>query len=134
MRVHSAMALGLVLTTAISPVAWAAGESHAPARASQCFRNADYQDFKDIDDHGFYIRVNVSDIYRIDVETCPELTSPDAQLITVVRGSDYICDALDWDLKVRDSSIGSPPVACIVKAQTRLTAEEAARIPPKQRP
>jgi Family of unknown function (DUF6491) len=131
---------GLVLgVAALAPalaLAQAPAQSKAKgdARGSQCFLSRDYEGFRPIDDHSFYMRANVNQIYRIELqEACPEIAYPDARLITVVRGSDWICGPLDWDLRVGQS----PPsiaVPCIVKSQTRLTPAEAAAIPPKQKP
>jgi len=123
----------------ILALAFCASASTASAQptahhAGQCFRDADYQGFKPINDHAFNIRVGVGDYYRIELEgVCPEILDPSASLITVVRGSDWICDPLDWDLRVR-SSPGLPAVPCIVKSQTKLTPEQAAAIPQQERP
>ena len=83
-----------------------------------------------------YLRVNVNEYFRIDMSgECPELTYPDAHLITVWRGSSEVCGPLDWDLKVADGTgPGSFAVPCIVKNQTRLTPAEAAAIPKKFKP
>jgi hypothetical protein len=83
-----------------------------------------------------YLRINVNEYFRIDMAgECPELTYPDAHLITVWRGSSEVCGPLDWDLKVADGSgPGTFSVPCIVKAQTRLTPAEAAAIPKKFKP
>ncbi|MHB8286668.1 MAG: DUF6491 family protein [Caulobacteraceae bacterium] len=103
-------------------------------KANQCFYSNQFEAFHPINDHAFYMRVNINDIYRIDLaQSCPELTYPSARLDTVVRGSDLICGPLDWDLRVgQNGEHFSTP--CIVSAQTRLTKEEAAAIPPKLRP
>jgi hypothetical protein len=111
----------------------AAGPNNA--KGSQCFRSESYQDFRAVNDHAFNIRVNVNDYYRIELEgACPTLTDPDAVLITRVRGSDLICGPLDWDLRVRESGPGGIAVGCIVKSQRKLTPEEVAAIPPKEKP
>ncbi|MGC1304593.1 MAG: DUF6491 family protein [Caulobacteraceae bacterium] len=128
---------GLAAAAAVAIVCLGAGQAAAkdgPKSARQCFLSRDYEGFRPIDDHSFYIRVNVNDFYRIELEgACPEITYPDARLITVVRGSDEICGPLDWDLKVGESP-PSIPVPCIVKSQTKLTPAEAAAIPRKQKP
>jgi hypothetical protein len=124
----------LGLAVGLACVASAPAMAASPAKPNQCFRSQDYEGFRPIDEHGFYIRVRVNEFYKIEVEgSCPELLYPDARLITVVRGSDEICGPIDWDLKVGQSP-PDIPVACIVKSQTRLTKDEAAAIPPKQKP
>ena len=101
----------------------------APPAPDQCFYNGDYQGFRAIDAHSFYIRVGVRDIYRVDLEgACPVLTEADAHLVTVQRGGDRICGPLDWDLRVVEP-FSNISVACIVKRQTRLTPAEIAALP-----
>lgn len=122
----------LCVALAASPMTPALARAGAAGQDS-CFLSRDYQSFRAIDDHSFYVRANLNDYYRIDVEgTCPELTEPDARLITVEHGQTQICGPLDWELRV--ASPPGPAVACIVKSQRRLTPREAAAIPPKQRP
>ena len=98
-----------------------------------CFFSRDYRGFRAINEHSFYIRTRISDIYRIDTDgACPQLAQPDARLITVVHGSDEICGPLDWQLQV--ATAADPPVACVVKRQTRLSPQQAATIPSRLRP
>ena len=123
---------GMVIATMAGPSAAAAAPPSD--KTNQCFLNRDYQGFKDIDANSFYIRVGVRDIYRIETQgACPMLTEPDARLITIEHGSDEICGPLDWQLRVAETPPG-PSVGCIVKSQTRLGPEEAAAVPPSQRP
>jgi hypothetical protein len=106
-----------------------------PPKPNQCFRSEDYQSFRPINDRAFYIRVNVNEYYRIDVEgACPALTDPEAFLITTVRGSDEICGPLDWDLKIGEPGPGGIAEPCIVKSQTRLSDAQVAAIPRKLKP
>jgi hypothetical protein len=123
--------MGLVVA---SPAAQAAQGVSRP-KIDQCFYSNQFQGFHAINDHSFYMRAGVNDIYRIDLSgSCPVLQYPDARLITVVRGSNLICGPLDWDLRVAQSGPGGIAEPCIVSAQTHLTKEEAAAIPPKLRP
>jgi hypothetical protein len=72
--------------------------------------------------------------YRLDLSgRCPALRWPAAHLVTVFRGSDTVCSALDWDLKVSQAPNGiSEP--CIVRQMTQLSPAEASAIPPKFKP
>jgi hypothetical protein len=127
---RTAVILGAIALSA-TPIAASAAK---PAPLGQCFRSEDYQDFKAINDHSFYMRALPDQVFRIDlVGTCPYLTAADARLITVVHGSTQICNKLDWDLRVAESP-PSPAIGCIVDKQTRLTPEEVAAIPPKLKP
>ncbi len=127
----------ILATAAAILVSGGAAQAADPSVTSgaQCFRSESYQSFRPINDHAFNIRVNVNDYYRIELEgVCSMLTDPDAMLITRVRGSDLICGPLDWDLRVRDSGPGGIAIGCIVKSQRKLTPEEVAALPPKEKP
>jgi hypothetical protein len=115
----------------------APGPSSKPKAAeNQCFPISEFENWRAPDAKTMYLRVSVNEYYRIDMAgECPELTYPDAHLITVWRGSNEVCGPLDWDLKVADGSgPGSFAVPCIVKGQTRLSPAEVAAIPKKFKP
>ena len=125
----------LSLFAACSVAGAAAAQAPQSTARNQCWRSEDFQAFRPIDDRSFYIRVSINEYWRIEMQgTCPELQYPDARLITQVRGSNMICSALDWDLRVGQGGPGGFAVPCIVKSQTRLTAAEVAAIPKKQKP
>ena len=126
-------AVGYLVATGLGLLAAQVQAQARPAPLDQCFLSREYEAFRPIDDHSFYLRANLHDIYRIELEgACPTLTEPDARLITVEHGQPRICGPLDWELRV--ASPPDPPIACIVKSQTRLTPEQAAAIPARQRP
>ena len=113
--------------------AWAADSSAAPP-SNSCFFSRDFESWKAPDAKTIYIRVGLRRYFRLDMAgKCPDLTSPDAYLVTIFRGSDTICTALDWDLKVATQGI-NVPVGCIVKTMTELSPAEVAAIPPKFKP
>jgi hypothetical protein len=122
--------------TMLSAPAFAQDNAGPPPR---CFSMHDFSNWKAPDARTIYIRVNVNRFYRLDLSApCQSLMYPDSHLITKVRGSDQVCDGLDWDLSVSDSSGmtrgGGFKEACIVKTQTPLSAAEVAAIPRKFRP
>jgi hypothetical protein len=132
--------LALVAALTLGPAAMAQtapSPKPKPAAAeNQCFPISEFENWRAPDDKTMYLRVNLNEYYRIDMSgECPELTYPDAHLITVWRGSSEVCGPLDWDLKVADGiGPGSFAVPCIVKAQTRLSPAEVAAIPKKFKP
>ncbi len=128
-----AAALTATATVAAQP---APNQTSEPRQRDQCFYVNQFQQWRDVDDKTIYIRVNLNDFYRLDMaQSCPELTYPDPHLITTTRGSDTVCSALDWDLRVADGTgPGSFAVPCIVKTMTKLTSAEAATIPKKYKP
>ena len=102
--------------------------------AKSCFYMRNFQTWKAPDAKTLYIRVNTNDFYRLDLAAdCSMLLRPGIHLITKSRGSDNVCDALDWDLSVADSTgfnrMGGPRQACIVKKMTALSDADVAAIP-----
>jgi hypothetical protein len=108
----------------------------APAGAAErsCFVTQNFRGWKAPDDRTIYIRVGVNSFYRLDLANrCSALHAIDPFLVTRWRGSNFVCSPLDWDLRVSRGT-GMPGEACIVKAMTRLSADEAAAIPRKFKP
>lgn len=105
----------------------------ADARAP-CFFINQWQGWRAPDDHTIYIRVNLKDIYRIDLSAgSQELTWPGSyHLITKVRGSSSICGPLDLQLELSDGHGFRQPL--IARDLVKLTPDEAAALPKKDRP
>lgn len=104
------------------------------AASTPCFFSRDWDGWKaSADDKSIYIRVLRRDVYRIDLgSACPDLHYPNAHLITVVRGSDSICNAIDLDIKV--STGNGFAVPCIARKLTLLSKAEAAALPKELQP
>ena len=80
-----------------------------------------------------YLRVRMRDVYRLDLSGGSTLlTSPGVHLVSTVRGGSSVCSPIDLDLKVSDSSGIAIPL--FVKAITKLTPEQVAALPKKERP
>lgn len=105
-------------------------------RAASCFFTRDWQTWKPSPDaRSILIRVGLKRYFRLILSSsCPSLKWPDARLITHFRGTDSVCDALDWDIKVSEGPPGGVIEPCIVKRMVELTPAEVAAIPKKQRP
>jgi hypothetical protein len=128
------------ILTVLAMVAAAAGSlalaqaESPPPKPDGCFFIRNFENWKAADARTIYIRVNFSRYYRLDLASeCPALLRMDPRLITVWRGSDVVCDALDWDLKVSNGAHGIAE-PCIVKTMTALTGAEAAAIPKAFKP
>jgi hypothetical protein len=79
-----------------------------------------------------YIGIDGNQVYRIDLSAgSNQLQWPDRHLVTVVRSGDEICSPIDFDLSVSDGHFRTPLLA---KAITKLTPEEVAALPAKDRP
>jgi len=135
MRQITLMLASTICLIATSSMAPADPASPVPARRPQCFFIRDFQNWKAPDAKTIYIRVNLHQYYRLDLAgSCPALQWPDSHLITKWRGSDWVCSALDWDLKVSQGAAQGFATPCIVKTMTALTTQEAAAIPKKFKP
>jgi hypothetical protein len=127
------MLLALLLCCTIGSAAEA--QPATPERGpSKCFFANQFEGWKAPDDKTLFIRVTPHRYFRLDLAgTCSSITFPGSHLVTVFHGSDAVCTALDWDLKVVQSPHGIAE-ACIVKSMKELTPEEAAAIPPRFHP
>ena len=106
----------------------------SPDSKSQCFMAHQFRSWKAQDDRTILIRVDPKRYYRLDfAASCSEMRSPGSFLVTVFRGPNLVCDALDWNITVKDNFRG-PTQGCIVKKMTELTPDEAAAIPGKLKP
>lgn len=121
-----------VLVPAIAP---AIAQPAAPALpGNQCFSITQFENWRAADAKTIYIRVRGNHFYRLAMGgECSAALQPGAQLVTVFRGSNLVCSALDWDLKVRPGlhEIAEP---CLVKTMTEMSPDEVAALPPKARP
>jgi hypothetical protein len=105
----------------------------ADAPSPHCFFSSQFENWKAADDKTIFIRVGVNRYYRLDLaSSCRTAMWPDAFLITKFHGSNTVCTAIDWDLKV--SQPHGIPEACIVSKMTELTPDEVKAIPPKAKP
>jgi hypothetical protein len=121
------LALGAAAASAETPKAKPADQGRS------CFFVTEWRGWKAPSPDVLYLGVNLHDVYKVQLSApSPELQWPDAHLVSIVRGSSTICDALDLDLKVSDGHGFRAPL--IAKSMVKLTPEEVAAIPPKFRP
>ncbi len=124
---------GILLSTlAFAAFAPAPGTA-APRQSSGCFFITQWQGWKSPSPDVIYLGVNQHDVYRVELSGgSPMLSAPDVHLVSVVRGSDSICTALDLQLAVADVNGFKEPL--IAKSLTKLSPQEVAAIPKKYRP
>jgi hypothetical protein len=130
------MLVGGALAAALVGLAGAAFAAPSDAKHPQnsCFLSSSWSGWRAPDDKTLYLRVNVRDIYRVDLNYgSPLLKWSDSHLVNVVRGSSYICSPLDLQLSVAENGGGARDYL-FVKAITRLTPEQVAAIPKKDLP
>lgn len=129
--IAAAMAAGVAAT------AFAATEKPATGAPehSACFSSMQWKGWKAKDEHTMYIRVGLRDVYEVGFKQgCRQAQYPDAHLVTVFRGSNYVCRPIDLDIAVSDSGPGAISVPCIATSLRKLPAAEAAAIPKKYQP
>jgi len=125
--------IGAVAFVATAATA-AANPTEAPKRGESCFLSNSWQGWSAPGDgEMLYLRVNTRDIYRVDlVPGTHARKSGDRFLISQVRGSNWICSALDLDLKLSDHQGFREPL--IARSLRKLTPAEIAAIPRKDLP
>jgi hypothetical protein len=123
----AAATLGLSATAALADTAPAGSNS-------DCFFPTQFRSWYAPTPDVIYIKVNVNDIYRLDLANGGSilLKTANAHLVTMFRGPTVVCSPIDWDLTVSDGPVSHVPV--IVKAMTKLTPAEAAALPREVRP
>ena len=123
-RLGAGLIAAALLTAASAPAA----EPLKP-----CFLITQWQGWSSPSPTVVYLKVNLHDIYRVDLSAgSNQLRSGNVHLVSKVRGPSTICSAIDLDLAVADDHGFSTPL--IARSITKLTAQEAAAIPPKFRP
>ncbi|HEY2177656.1 MAG TPA: hypothetical protein VGH15_03675 [Caulobacteraceae bacterium] len=130
MSIAAKLACGaLALSALAATAAPAAADTRAP-----CFFINQWQGWKADGPNILYLRVNMRDIYRVDLSAGSEqLTWPGSyHLISRVQGSDSVCGPLDLQLAVSDSHGFYQPL--IARSLVKLTPEEAAALPARLRP
>lgn len=128
MRLFWAVVLALLL-----PASAAAAKEQNPAR--DCFISSAWRGWSAPQGaDALYLRVNANDIYRVDLTPGTRVHRYGSDyLVNQVRGSSWICSALDLDLALVDYS-GGFRRGIVATNLRRLTPQEAAAIPREDRP
>jgi hypothetical protein len=110
-----------------------AGAAQA-ATHNDCFLSNNWESWTaSPDGDALYLRVGVRDIYRVDLTPGSRARKdPDRFLVNKVRGSSWICSPLDLDLTLSDHHGFRQPL--IARSLHKLTPQEVAALPKKQRP
>lgn len=128
--------LGGGLTAALALALVATAARAAPAEQHQnCFPAGTAWTNWTAADNGdvLYFRVHINDIYRVDLTPGSRAyKSPGYFLVNRVRGSGWICSALDLDLTLSDDTGFRKPL--IATSMRKLTPAEVAAIPRKDLP
>ena len=72
-----------------------------PAKHQSCFSLREWHGWTAEGDQTLYFKVRMHDVYRIDLASKEAfLNAPGMHLVTISRGSDWICNPIDLDLKI----------------------------------
>lgn len=125
-------AASLSLAACGSAPAATQGVSAATVPARNCFWASNASNFNAIDEHTVYVRVGVKDVYRLDLfNRCLDIDWNHAIVLAARGGGSKICSGLEATL-ITKGPFG--PMRCEIRTVTKLTPEETAALPPKQRP
>lgn len=101
-----------------------------PPTKRQCFFPRNVHGFSAVDNDVVNVRVGVRDVYQLKLlGPCPDVDW--TWKIGIISRGSTICTGLDATLLV-PSTIG--PQRCAVRTVRKLTAEEVAALPAKQKP
>ncbi len=123
------------LAAAICATAGVAQAAPPPASGGDtpCFFINQWEGWKAPDDHTLYLAVNFKQVYKAELSGRSSLLQdPDAHIVSVTHGPETVCRPIDLELEV-----SAPPgirEPLIVKSLRKLTPEEVAALPPRERP
>jgi hypothetical protein len=124
--------VGVGLILALCATATQAASNDSPK--TPCFFINQWNGWKSPSPRVIYLGVNLHDVYRLDLAAdATELDWPDSHLVSVTRGPDTVCSAIDLNqLSVSDNHGFKEPL--FPSKLTKLTPDEIAAIPKKYRP
>ena len=105
-----------------------------PASKNECFWSRNVTSFAAPDDHTVYIKVNLHDVYRLDLMiACPDVDWDQRVALVSNHGAGgSICSPLDAEIVSHAQGLGRQ--RCPVKAISKLTPEEIAALPKRAKP
>ncbi len=125
-------AAGLVAAASFSFTAIPAAATEQASARSDCFFVSAWRGWSAPSDDVLLLKVRGNDIYRVELSAgSHRLKSAGNHLVSTPVNS-MICSAIDLDLKVSDEHGHATPL--IARSIARLTPEQIAAIPKKDRP
>lgn len=122
----------MMLAAAVALTAGDAAAAQPAAKGSSCFVRRNIYGFSAPNDRTVYIRVGVSDVWRLDLMTdCTGLSFRQSFGLEDQPASAWVCSPLDATVVFRQTGMN---MRCPVSAMHKLTPDELAALPRKQRP
>jgi hypothetical protein len=126
------LAAGLVVASAT--LGGVASAAPADRNGRNCFTVNDWHGWSSPSPDVLYLAVSFRDVYRAELaQPVPGLNQPDTVVISDEMGLQSICSAVDLHLILTHRG-GGGRRGLIVRSLTKLTAEDIAAIPKKDRP
>ena len=125
---------GMAALAGAALAAFTAAANAHPAGGSpnQCFLTRNIDGFNSPDSHTVYVRVGVNQFYRLDLMTdCLELPFWLSMGLETTPGEAWVCSPLDATVIYHTGGI---PQRCPVKAIHKLSPDELAGLPKRDRP
>jgi hypothetical protein len=126
------LAAGLVAASAM--MGGAASAVSADTTGGNCFTVNDWHGWSSPSPDVLYLAVNFKDVYKAELaQPVPGLNQPDTVVISDETGLQSICSAVDLHLILTHRG-GGGRRGLIVRSLTRLTPDEIAAVPKRDRP
>jgi uncharacterized membrane protein YuzA (DUF378 family) len=132
-RSTTVIARSILIAAGLAGLCVAAAQAQpAAAGHDQCFLVSNIDGFHASDDRTVYVRVGISDIYKLELMTeCTGLTFREDIGLDHRGSGPWICSPLDAEVVYRDAGV---PERCPVSAMHRLTPAERDALPKRDRP
>jgi Family of unknown function (DUF6491) len=128
-----AAAAALVAAWAAQAIAQPKPQSSRPPQQDSCLNTRFVNGFSAPDEQTVYVRVGVRDIYRLKLfSSCLNVDWTQSVALRSRSGGSFICHGFDAELIVPNRGMG--PQRCQVSDIHKLTPEEIAALPKKDRP
>jgi hypothetical protein len=119
---------GLVAAAGVLVATLPTAEAGPAGSSRDCFRLSNIQNTKMEGDRTLFLRSSTGAFYRMDFGADCDNISSEPLILHPVDNSDEVCSAIGLDVRVRGAG------ACIPTSLRRLTPDEVAAIPPRDRP
>ena len=117
---------------AIAALASSSTSAQTPPHQQQCLYVHNINGFNAPNDRTIYVRVGVSDVWRMDLMTdCVGLTFKQGFRLRSVGGDPWICEPIQAEVSIRDVGLAQ---RCPVTGLHKLTPDEIAALPNRSRP
>ena len=128
----AAAGLGLTLSGALAATPLARAEPAPPPAKSQCFYARNINNYVVAGDRLVYIRVGVGDVWRLDLmNDCPEIAFRQHLEFSRFDPSAFVCSPIDLTIRFHQTGVKR---TCPVSDMHKLTVEEIAALPKRDRP